>query len=196
VAGTLVVLTGPAGSGKDALTQLLERDSALRKFPSITTRPMRPGELQGRPYTFVSDSDFDSLRDAEGLLNDVSVGGYRYGIQRDALQEAYANGACLILHLTRDWALKVRSLYANTILVLVKVPTVEEQTRRLRMRGHDDREIARRLDDKEVQDPREEGFDLVLVNETDSLDNTHTNLMTFLCPRLGHCCGPAGNHPT
>jgi guanylate kinase len=191
MSGILVVLTGPAGSGKDTLTQLLERDSALRKFPSVTTRPMRSGESQGRPYTFLRDSDFDALRDAEGLLNDVLVGGYRYGIQRDTLQEAYANGACLILHLTRDWALKVRSLFANTVLVLVKAPSVEEQTRRLRMRGHDEQEITRRLVDKEVQNPPEEGFDLVLVNETDRLDETYAKLMEFLYPRLKHCREPA-----
>jgi guanylate kinase len=189
LAGSLVVLTGPAGSGKDSLTQLLERDSALRKFPSITTRPMRPGESQGKPYTFLTEGDFDRLRAKNDLLNEVLVGGYRYGIQRNALQEAYNNGACLILHLTRDWALKLRQLYANTILVLVKVPTVQEQIRRLGLRGDSDQEIARRLGDREVQDPSEDGFDLVLINEFNRLEDAHAKLVAFLCPRLDRCCG-------
>jgi guanylate kinase len=190
MAGVIVVLVGAAGSGKDTLTQLLERDSALRKFPSITTRPMRQGESPGNPYIFLGDEEYDYLRDRQELLTNVSVGGYRYGIQRSALEEAYTHNRCLILHLTRDWAMKVRSLFPNSILVLVKAPTVDEQRRRLQRRGHSEREIARRLADDEVQNPAEKGFDLILVNEAERAHEAHATLLKFLLPRLIHCREP------
>jgi guanylate kinase len=183
--GILLVLTGPAGSGKDALTEELGKNSRFRKFPSVTTRPIRPGESQRQPYVFLSDAEYDTLRDRGELLNDVVVGGFRYGIPRQALEEAYAKNEQLVLHLTREWALQVRELFPNTVLVLLKPPSRSEQIRRLQSRGATQGEVTRRLADVDVQSPPEEGFDLVLVNETDRLDETLSHLWAFMETQLG-----------
>ena len=171
-AGTILVLSGPAGAGKDSVTRELEACTSFHKFPSVTTRPMRPGETPSVPYTFVTDAEFDHLHASGRLWNQVWVGGFRYGIQRDELKRAYDRGDQIVLHLTPQWAHRLRCDFPAAVLVLLKPPSLLEQRRRLLHRGATNEEVQRRLTDADIQSPSSEGFDLVLVNETDRLHET------------------------
>jgi guanylate kinase len=185
LSGIFLVLSGPAGAGKDAVTRALEAVSDFRKFPSITTRPMRPGESPVNPYTFVSEVEFDALRGGDRLWNETIIGGHRYGIQKKRLEEAYLNGEHAVLHLTPQWGRRLKIRFADTALVLLRPPSLEEQIRRLRMRGAGDGEIAARMADAEVQDPADDGFDLVVTNRTGHLNETVRTLVDFLRSRYG-----------
>lgn len=129
---------------------------------------------------FLAVDEFLALESSGGLLNHVVVGQHHYGLQAAQLDAALARGERLVLHLTHDMAQRLKGLYPGTLVVLVRAPSVEEQVRRLRARGATDEEIARRMADPEVQDPPEDGCDLVLVNETGEVEEVAQRILDAL----------------
>jgi guanylate kinase len=75
----IITLTGPTASGKSTLEKLLVK-RGCRTIVSTTTRPMRAGEINGKHYHFVSDQEFDALRETGGLVEHLEFGGYKYGV--------------------------------------------------------------------------------------------------------------------
>lgn len=178
--GTLLIMVGPSGAGKDTITAELAQVSSFRKFPSGTTRPMRPGESQGYPYTFASGDEFDRLKATEDLFNYLIIGGYFYFLDAVALREALECGQDLVLHFIHSEALRLKEFFPEALIALIILPSIEEQKRRLVSRGASQEEIERRMGDANVQNPPEVGCDLVLVNETDQLPKTLRRLQSFL----------------
>ena len=87
--GLMLVLSSPSGAGKTVISRaLLDRDSEISLSISATTRPMRPGEVDGRDYLFVTGERFEELVSEGAFLEHATVFGHRYGTQRAPVEES------------------------------------------------------------------------------------------------------------
>lgn len=130
------VVTGPSGAGKGTLIQgLLDRVAGIEVAVSATTRPRRPGELDGREYRFLSDEEFTRRVDENAFLEWVRyVSGRRYGTLRSEMERIADEGRTCILELELEGALRVQDQVPGgvTIFIAADVPELE---RRLRERA-------------------------------------------------------------
>jgi guanylate kinase len=130
------VVTGPSGAGKGTLIKgLLERVDGLEVAVSATTRPQRPGEVDGRDYWFLSGDEFTQRVDAGEFLEWVDyVSGKRYGTLSSEIDRIARDGAICILELELEGALKVQRDVPGSITVFIAAD-VDELERRLRERA-------------------------------------------------------------
>lgn len=145
--GTLVVVSAPSGAGKTTLCrELRERLPGLAYSVSYTTRPPRAGEVDGRDFHFVAESEFRRLRDEDAFAEWAIVHGNLYATSARALEAALADGRDVLLDIDTQGAEQLRRRYAEAVLVFVVAPSMAELEQRLRERRSDpDSEITRRL---------------------------------------------------
>jgi guanylate kinase len=164
------VLTGTSGGGKSTLAKLLvERVPELELAISATTRPMRPGEEDGRDYWFLSDAEFDSEQEQGGFLEWVELPwgeGYRSGTLWKELERITGEGRSPVLEIETNGALAVRDRVPAAVTIFVTAPSREERERRLRLRATESEgEIDERLDIAERQLALAPEFDHTIVND-------------------------------
>src|ERR1700694_319992 len=100
--GLMFVLSSPSGAGKTTLSRLLiERTPGLKMSVSVTTRPMRPGEVEGRDYSFVDQSKFEQMTTRNELLEWATVFDHRYGTPRAPVEAALSAGQDVLFDI--DW---------------------------------------------------------------------------------------------
>ena len=130
------VVTGPSGAGKGTLIRgLLERVDGLEVAVSATTRPQRPGEIDGREYWFLSDDEFTRRVDAGEFLEWVPyVSGRRYGTLRSEIERIAEEGKVCVLELELDGALRVQDEVVGSVTIFIAAD-VPELERRLRDRA-------------------------------------------------------------
>jgi guanylate kinase len=142
------VVTGPSGAGKGTLIrELVERIPALEVAVSATTRPQRPGELDGHEYWFVSEVEFERrVREGRFLEHVAYVSGRRYGTLRSELDRINADGHVCVLELELEGALSVQSEVPGSVTVFIAAD-VPELERRLRERATESTgEIGERIE--------------------------------------------------
>jgi len=164
----LFILSAPSGAGKTTLCRsLVRRDDKVRYSVSATTRPRRGKEENGKAYHFVSDEEFSSLAEQDGLLEWEEVYGYRYGTPKAQVQELLAAGFDVVLDMDINGALHLNERYPESVTVFLLPPSLFELRRRLTARGRDDREtIEVRLARAEAEIERAREFDYVVVNDS------------------------------
>ena len=140
--GQLYVISAPSGAGKTSLVKaLLESTPNLEVSVSHTTRDIRPGETDGINYHFVNESEFESIRDANGFFEWAQVFGNFYGTSSQAVQEKLAEGIDVILEIDWQGARQVKALVNSAISIFVLPPSTAALHRRLTDRGQDNDEI-------------------------------------------------------
>ncbi len=162
----LTVLSGPAGVGKSSVVRYLRtHQPQIWHSISVTTRPIRPGEVDGVAYQFVTPEDFAELAQRGELLEEASYAGNLYGTPRAPVLERLEQGVPVLLEIEIQGARQVRAMDPDALLVFLAPPSWEELERRLRGRGTEDAEvIARRLETAKVELAAETEFDQVIVN--------------------------------
>jgi len=151
ILGKLVIISGPSGSGKSTVVQRLLQECELPLFLSVsaTTRPPRPGEINGREYFFLSNEEFKCRRDAGDFLEckEVFGRGYWYGTLRNEVSAGLNEGKWVILEIDVQGALAVLRSMSHAITIFVHPGSMSELEKRLRNRGTESAEaIQRRLD--------------------------------------------------
>jgi guanylate kinase len=144
--GFILVLSSPSGAGKTTLTRLLlGADPALSLSVSVTTRPRRPNEIEGKDYYFVDKGEFDRMVAAGELLEHATVFGNSYGTPRKRVEAVLASGCEIISDVdwqgTQQLQATVRS---DLVSVFILPPSVGELERRLRARNQDSEEVVQR----------------------------------------------------
>ncbi len=155
--GVLVVLSSPSGAGKSTLSRLLlEQDDGLSLSVSVTTRKRRPSEVQGIHYDFVSNADFERMRERGELLEWAEVHGNKYGTPRDPVEQALCEGRDVLFDIDWQGADQMRAAMAEDLVSIFILPPsgAELQSRLVRRAEDDEATIRRRLDNaREELDP-------------------------------------------
>ena len=134
---------------------------------SFTTRPPRPGELDGRDYHFVDAAAFRAMIARQEFLEWAEVHGNFYGTSKKWITERLATGHDVLLEIDWQGAQQVRSAFPGTIGIFILPPSMEELTRRLTGRGTDSAEvIARRLAAAQAEMRHVGEFDYVIINDS------------------------------
>jgi len=165
--GLMLVLSSPSGAGKSSISRaLLRRDSSIVMSVSFTTRPPRPGEVDGRDYHFVHRDQFTKVVAEGGMLEHARVFDHHYGTPRAPVEAALASGRDVLFDIdwqgTQQLAHNARTDLAS---VFVLPPSMEELERRLHTRAQDSDEVVRRRMAKagdEMSHWRE--YDYIIVN--------------------------------
>jgi guanylate kinase len=132
------VITGPSGVGKGTLIRnLLARVPALELSVSATTRPPRPGDVDGVDYHFLSDAEFDRLVEDGAFVEHADYSGRRYGTLRSELERRTAAGVPVVLEIEVQGARQVRSSMPDAVQVFIVPPSSEALRERLIGRGTD-----------------------------------------------------------
>lgn len=144
--GLLVVVSGPAGSGKGTVNaHLLKRDDFAYSV-SATTRAPRPGEIDGVNYHFITREDFMSRIERGEMIEHTEYCGNFYGTPKKEAEEVLAQGKNLILEIEVEGAYNVKKKYPEAVLIMLLPPTYSIQEKRLRGRGTETEEkICQRL---------------------------------------------------
>jgi guanylate kinase len=175
------VLAGPTAVGKGSLAERVRRRwPQVWMSVSATTRPPRPGEVDGEHYHFVSEGEFDRMVDDGELLEWAVVHGlYRYGTPRPPVDTALAEGRPALLEIDLQGARQVRAVMPEALFVFLAPPSWEELVRRLVGRGTEaPEERERRLATARVELAAEGEFDETVVN--DDLDRAADRLVALM----------------
>jgi guanylate kinase len=163
----LVVLAGPTAVGKGTVSAYIrENYPDILLSVSATTRPPRPGEIEGVHYYFISDAEFDRMIAEQELLEWAIVhNSYRYGTPRPPIDSALAEGKRVLLEIDLQGARLVRDAMPEAVLVFLLPPTWDELVRRLIGRGTESgAEQTRRLETAKVELAAQDEFDYKVIN--------------------------------
>ena len=145
--GKLFIISAPSGSGKTTLCKrLIKRMPGIVRSVSLTTRPPRRSEKNGRDYLFVTKKEFEREKRKNNLLEWARNFGYYYGTPKDRVLKLLARGTDVILAIDVKGAMKIKRLYPKGVFIFVLPPSMAELKNRLRKRKTDGRlEISKRM---------------------------------------------------
>jgi len=176
--GLLFVVSGPAGSGKGTIMNILmENGSYYTLSVSATTRAPGPKERDGVEYFFKTREEFESMIEKGELLEYTQYLGNYYGTPKAPAMEMLKTGKHVLLEIDVDGASQIKKVYPQAILVMIVPPGAKEQERRLRDRGRDSEDsVLRRLQRAKEELKLVCGYDYILVNETGKAEDTANQL--------------------
>jgi guanylate kinase len=160
-------VSGPSGAGKGTLIEgILPRFPHVEVAVSATTRPIRPDEIDGRDYHFLTPGEFEARVAAGAFLEHVAYAGNRYGTLRSEVDRIIADGRWPLVEIELAGARAVRASVPGAIAVFIAPPSLSELERRLEERGTDSEgAIAERLATSRVELAAMNEFDHVIINE-------------------------------
>lgn len=178
--GSVLVISGPSGSGKDTiLKKVFEKMPELKFSISTITRAMRPGEVEGEKYNFISREEFeDRLSRNMFLEHNVFVGNY-YGTPREPVDEVLTNGGEIIIEVDVNGAANIRKNLNDTVSIFIMPPSFEVLKNRLSGRGTDSEEMVnKRMNEALAEIARAAEYDYIVVN--DNLDEAVNDVINII----------------
>jgi guanylate kinase len=166
--GLMLVLSSPSGAGKTTLARLLlDSDPNVAMSVSATTRPKRPGEVDGRDYFFISEKKFQRMVEAGEFLEHATVFGHRYGTPREPVLEALTAGRDVLFDIDWQGTQQLRQqVREDVVTIFVLPPSRAELERRLHTRAQDSAEVvAKRMAKANDEISHWAEYDYVIVNE-------------------------------
>jgi len=165
--GLMLVLSSPSGAGKTTLSRmLLKADRHIDLSVSVTTRPQRPGEIDGRDYHFIDMVRFESMVKSGKLLEWAEVFGHRYGTPRIPVEKALRAGRDVLFDIDWQGTQQLREKARDDLVsVFILPPSVKELQHRLERRAQDSRAIiAGRMAKAAGEMSHWPEYDYVIVN--------------------------------
>jgi guanylate kinase len=165
--GLMLVLSSPSGAGKTTISrEILARDPSLWMSISVTTRPRRPGEVEGRDYHFVTPQQFNLMLNKQEFLEHAKVFDHHYGTPAKPVEEALSEGRDVVFDI--DWQgtqqLK-QSAGEDVVSVFIFPPSTVELERRLQTRARDPKDVVAKRMAKVVDEISHWAeYDYIIVN--------------------------------
>ena len=166
--GLMVVLSSPSGAGKTTLTRKLLADHPdMAMSVSATTRPPRPGEVEGKDYFFIDKTRFGELEAAGEFLEHAKVFDNHYATPRGPVEEALSQGRDVVFDIDWQGAQQLTQAAADDLVkIFILPPNMRELEQRLRTRAQDsDSVIVKRMSKSEAEISHWAEYDYVIVNE-------------------------------
>ncbi len=165
--GSLVVISAPSGAGKTTIAhEIMKRIPGLVFSVSATTRPKRPGEVDGRDYYFLSEKEFKRRVAAGEFVEWEEVYGYYYGTLKEEVDRPLRAGKSVVFDVDVKGGLSIKRRYPESVLIFVAPPSVEALKERLvRRRTENDATLQKRLDRVPMEMEQGALFDYQVVND-------------------------------
>jgi guanylate kinase len=166
--GLMFVLSSPSGAGKTTLSRMLVAETpALQMSVSATTRPKRPGEVDGKDYYFVDQSRFETMVANDELLEFATVFGNRYGTPRAPVEAALSSGNDVLFDIDWQGTQQLRSRSPSDVVsVFILPPSVAALEQRLHTRAQDSEEVIRgRMKKAGDEMSHFDAYDYIVVND-------------------------------
>ena len=179
--GLMFVLSSPSGAGKTTLSRLLiERTPGLRMSVSATTRPMRPGEVDGRDYLFVDQFSFETMARQGDLLEWAIVFDHRYGTPRAPVEAALSAGHDVLFDIDWQGTQQLREkARADVVSVFILPPSATELEKRLHSRAQDsDAVIKGRMSRASHEMSHWAEYDYIVINH--DIDQAFAEVQSIL----------------
>jgi len=165
--GTLYIVSAPSGGGKTSLvSKLIETFNDLAVSVSHTTRPPRPGEIDGKHYHYISQEEFTRMIADEAFLEYAEVFGNYYGTSRAHLEERLTHGEDIILEIDWQGAQQIRRLMPEAVGVFILPPSRQILLNRLKNRGLDTEDVVAARSAEAITEMRHyHEYDFVVIND-------------------------------
>lgn len=185
--GLMFILSSPSGAGKTTLSRRLlaqykdaQKHETIVMSVSVTTRAMRPGEMQGRDYFFVDDAAYKLMVERGELLEHACVFDHNYGTPENFVRENINNGIDVLFDI--DWQgtkQLTQKMPDDLVSIFILPPSMDELERRLRARAQDGEEVVKkRMSKARAEISHWQDYDYVLINQ--DLDQTHEKINAIL----------------
>lgn len=162
-----MVLSSPSGGGKTTVALALARELPFLKLSrSLTTRAPRGSEQSGRDYDYITDAEFDRIRDAGGFAEWAQVHGHRYGTPAAFVRETCATGDCPLLVIDVEGGKAIKRFDPRTALIFLMPPSLDELKARLRARHTESpADLNIRLNNAAREIAESAKYDYIITNE-------------------------------
>ena len=167
--GKLIIFAAPSGAGKSSLIKKIIKDSEnnLELSVSATTRLPREGEIHGKDYFFISEKEFNELKNNQAFLEFANVHGHQYGTIKSFVDERLGEGIHVILDIDVQGFTQIqRAITKDIVSIFIIPPSFDELKRRLILRGLDSNDaIDKRLENARKELEQAENFDYLVLND-------------------------------
>ena len=177
----LIIFSAPSGAGKSSLIRKIIQlsDQSIELSVSATTRASRDGEIHGKDYFFMSDDEFNQMKENDAFLESANVHGFQYATIKSYVQEKINSGINVILDIDVQGFTQIKNSLMEHISIFILPPSFEELEKRLFTRGQDSNEvISKRLKNAVTELKYADMFDYVVLN--DEFNKTIETLSSIL----------------
>ena len=179
--GLLIVVSGPAGSGKGTVNSILLKRDDFKFSVSATTRAPRPGEKHGVNYYYITHEEFEDRIARGDMLEYTSYCGNYYGTPKAEAEAVLESGKNLILEIEVDGAMQIKSKYPDAVLIMLLPPSYKVQEERLRGRGTESEEkILQRLNQTKNEVVLASKYDYIVYNHDGASDKCAEDILAIV----------------
>ena len=177
----LIIFSAPSGTGKSSLIKEIIGLSSNKIELSIsaTTREPRDKEIHGKDYFFISDEEFNNLKDNDAFIENATVHGYQYGTLKSFVDEKILQGIDIILDIDVQGFIQIENSNIDNLSIFLIPPSFDELRNRLLLRDSDTSDaIEKRLTNAEKELKFAESFNFIVLN--DKFDDTLKELSSII----------------
>lgn len=164
----LIIFSAPSGAGKSSLIRKLIElgEKSIELSVSATTRLPREGEVHGKDYFFISDDEFNQMKENDAFLESAIVHGFQYATLRSFVEEKINSGISIILDIDVQGFIQIKNSSIKHTSIFILPPSFDELEKRLNIRGLDSKVvISKRLENALTELKSAELFDYIVLND-------------------------------
>jgi guanylate kinase len=182
VSPLLIIISGPSGVGKDAVLNYLKAHEPDIKFvTTVTTRPIRPAEIDGKDYTFITVNAFEKLLKQNEFIEHANVYGNWYGVPKQQIRDALNSGNDCVVKVDVQGASTIKKLVPGGVFIFLMPPSLEELENRLRKRYTESAEQLKvRLGTARSEVKKVRYFDYVVNNHNGELEQAIADIKAII----------------